>query len=120
MTLIYTSKFFHPFSHTFDSSVKFVGPSILPRPEVPEFPYDELTGDRLIYISLGTLFTNHLEFFRACVEAFGNSKYQVVMSIGRNVVLAILDLSPPISLCAILYLSWRFCSVPRSSSRTAA
>lgn len=92
MTLIYTSKFFHPFSHTFDSSVKFVGPSILPRPEVPEFPYDQLTGDRLIYISLGTLFTNHLEFFRACVKAFGNGKYQVVMSIGRNVALS--DLGP--------------------------
>src|SRR5215467_4589386 len=92
LTLVYTSKFFHPFSNTFDSSVKFVGPSILPRPEAPAFPYDRLTGSPLIYVSLGTLFTNHLPFFRACVEAFAESEYQVVMSIGNNVSLA--DLGP--------------------------
>jgi UDP:flavonoid glycosyltransferase YjiC (YdhE family) len=74
LTLVYTSKFFHPFSDTFDSSVKFVGPSILPRPEAPAFPFDQLTGSPLIYISLGTLFTNHLSFFRACVEAFAESR----------------------------------------------
>ena len=83
LTLVYTSKFFHPFSNTFDSSVKFVGPSILPRPEAPAFPFDQLTGSPLIYVSLGTLFTNHLPFFRACVEAFAESRYQVVMSIGK-------------------------------------
>jgi hypothetical protein len=33
------------------------------------------------------LFTNHLAFFRACVEAFAESRYQVVMSIGNNVSL---------------------------------
>jgi MGT family glycosyltransferase len=92
LTLVYTSKFFHPFSNTFDSSVKFVGPSILPRPEAPAFPFDQLTGSPLIYVSLGTLFTNHLPFFRACVEAFAGSEYQVVMSIGSNVSLA--DLGP--------------------------
>lgn len=92
LTLVYTSKFFHPFSNTFDSSVKFVGPSILPRPEAPAFPFDQLTGSPLIYVSLGTLFTNHLPFFRACVEAFAESKYQVVMSIGQSVSLN--DLGP--------------------------
>jgi MGT family glycosyltransferase len=87
LTLVYTSKFFHPFSNTFDSRVKFVGPSILPRPEAPAFPFEQLTGSPLIYASLGTLFTNHLPFFRACVEAFAESRYQVVMSLGSHVSL---------------------------------
>ena len=92
LTLVYTSKFFHPFSNSFNSSVKFVWPSILPRPGAPAFPFEQLTGSPLIYVSLGTLFTNHLPFFRACVEAFAGSEYQVVMSIGSNVPLA--DLGP--------------------------
>ena len=92
LTLVYTSKFFHPFSNTFDDSVKFVGPSILQRPEGPDFSFDQLTGRHLIYVSLGTLFTNHLPFFRACLEAFAESEYRVVMSIGSSVALA--DLGP--------------------------
>jgi MGT family glycosyltransferase len=92
LTLVYTSKFFHPFSNTFDSRVKFVGPSILPRSEASAFPFDQLTGSPLIYVSLGTLFTNHLPFFRACVEAFAESRYQIVMSIGSNV--SLVDLGP--------------------------
>src|SRR5258708_36558251 len=43
LTLVYTSKFFPPFSNTFDSSVKFVGPSILPRTKPPDFPFANLT-----------------------------------------------------------------------------
>lgn len=87
MTLVYTSSLFHPFAKTFDSSVKFVGPSILPRPADKTFPFDRLKAGKVIYISLGTLFTSHFDFFRTCLEAFANSNYQVVMSVGNNVSL---------------------------------
>jgi MGT family glycosyltransferase len=94
LTLVYTSKLFHPFASTFDNSVKFVGPSILPRPEAPAFPFEQLSGDPLIYISLGTLFTQHLAFFRTCLEALSQSPYQVVMAIGDRVSRADLGTMP--------------------------
>ena len=63
-------------------------------PEPDNFPWDELGADPLVYISLGTVFNNRPEFFRACMEAFGGQPLRVVMSAGRRVDLAALGPAP--------------------------
>jgi len=86
LTLVYTSKHFHPFDHLLDNRIKFVGPSIYERPETPIVPFEKLVGGApLIYISLGTLFNEQLEFYRMCCEAFANMSLQVVLSIGNRI-----------------------------------
>jgi UDP:flavonoid glycosyltransferase YjiC (YdhE family) len=109
LNLVYTSHLFQPNAADFDESYKFVGPSVAPRHETTDFPLDQLglspknrgegevrgglhppqtppaLSAPLIYISLGTIFNAATEFYRACFRAFGDSPYQVVMSIGTNV-----------------------------------
>ena len=49
----------------------------------------------LFYISLGTLFNEHPEFYRHCFAAFANSMYQVVLSVGHKTPLSSLGDIPP-------------------------
>ncbi|WP_156399449.1 macrolide family glycosyltransferase [Rhodococcus sp. Leaf278] len=69
-------------------SVQFVGPCLDPvrlsdrswtAPEAP-----------VLYISLGTGYNERPEFYRMCMEAFGNTDWHVVISIGRRVDPAVL------------------------------
>jgi MGT family glycosyltransferase len=86
LNIVFLPKAFQPAGDTFDERHLFVGPSILPRHQATDFPLDRLEPTRpLLYISLGTIFNNELAFFKQCVEAFGESAYQVVLSRGKQV-----------------------------------
>jgi MGT family glycosyltransferase len=66
---------------TFDDTYRFIGPSADHRAD-PKL-WQPARGDApVLLISLGTAFTDRPEFFTACVEAFGDTRWQVVMSIG--------------------------------------
>jgi len=78
----------------FDQTYRFVGPCLGTRQEPDEFAWDWLGELPLIYISLGTVFNDRPEFFRACIEAFGGLPVRVVMSVGRRVDLAALGPAP--------------------------
>jgi MGT family glycosyltransferase len=95
LNIVFTSGAFQPGASRLNASYKFVGPSILPRADSPPFPYEALDRDRpLVYISLGTLFNAHAEFYRAGMAAFAESDYQVVVSIGRKTPLSALGPIP--------------------------
>jgi MGT family glycosyltransferase len=79
----------------FDQSYRFVGRCLGESLEQDSSSWDELGADPLIYISLGTVFNNRPEFFRACLEAFGGLPLRVAMSAGRRVDLAALGPVPP-------------------------
>ncbi len=86
LNIVFFPKAFQPAGDTFDEHHLFVGPSILPRRQATDFPLDQLSSTRpLLYISLGTIFNNEPAFFKQCVQAFGESDYQVVLSRGRQV-----------------------------------
>jgi MGT family glycosyltransferase len=86
LNLVFLPKAFHPAGETFDEKHLFVGPPILPRHQATDFPLERLSATRpLLYISLGTIFTNDPAFFRRCFEAFEASEYQVVLSRGKQV-----------------------------------
>jgi len=83
ITLVYTSRYFQIGAELLDDTFKFVGPSIASRQDHSDFPFEWLEGAPVIYISLGTIFNDRPDFFRACIQAFGNTPYRVVMSLGR-------------------------------------
>ncbi len=82
LTIVYTSRHFQPNGDSFDESYKFVGPSILPRPH-DEFDFSAVATDNLIYISLGTVFNRALAFYKLSFDAFSNTQYTVILSVGR-------------------------------------
>jgi MGT family glycosyltransferase len=58
INLAYTSKLFTPDIAFYDDSYKFVGPPVYNRKENLDFPFEKLKGRTVIYISLGTVFSN--------------------------------------------------------------
>jgi MGT family glycosyltransferase len=85
LNIVFLPKAFQPEAESFDERYLFVGPSILSRHEATDFPLEKLTGERpLLYISLGSTFTNHPQFFKDCFEAFSEQDWQVVLSRGRQ------------------------------------
>jgi MGT family glycosyltransferase len=85
MTIVYTSRYFQIGADYLDDHFKFVGPSIAPRHDMADFPIGHLSRGPVIYVSLGTLFNEHLDFFRLCIATFADTPYQVVISIGNRV-----------------------------------
>lgn len=78
-TIVYTSKEFQPCADTFSDKYCFIGPSI--RQAKSEM---EKTAEKTVYISMGTVVKNK-EIYRNCVEAFRDTDYQVIISLGENV-----------------------------------
>lgn len=79
-TIVYTSSMFQPYSKTFSDKYVFVGPSIRPKCDI-----FEKTREKLVYISMGTVNNNMTNLYKNCIEAFINSDYQVVLSVGSQV-----------------------------------
>ncbi|ULT59287.1 glycosyltransferase [Neobacillus drentensis] len=88
LTIVYTTREFQPFSEAFDQTYKFVGPSISSRLTIEDFDLSEIKGTSLLYISLGTVFNQAINFYKLCFQAFGNTDHTIVMSIGEKIQLA--------------------------------
>lgn len=82
--LIFTSKAFHPSNTFIDDRFRFVGPSINASIRDGEFPFELLTSQKRVYISLGTI--NHLDlaFYEAAFAAFADYPAQFILSAGKN------------------------------------
>ena len=88
-TIVYTTPEFQPCSETFSEKFAFVGPSI--RSATAKI---EKKKDKLIYISMGTVNHDMMAFYKSCISAFGNTDYQVVMSVGNLVSVEALGTLP--------------------------
>ncbi|MGM7721366.1 macrolide family glycosyltransferase [Metabacillus sp. Hm71] len=84
LTIIYIIREFQPSGETFDQTCKFVGPSISLRSSQANFDLAAIKGKSLIYISLGTVFNQAIDFYKLCFKAFGSTEHTVVMSIGNQ------------------------------------
>lgn len=83
LNIVFTARDFQPGGEHFGDEFKFVGTSLLPHRDAScEFPFEQLSGARLIYISLGTTFNDAPGFYRACFEALAEVPCQVVLSTG--------------------------------------
>ncbi|ANY10283.1 macrolide family glycosyltransferase [Pseudonocardia sp. HH130630-07] len=80
LNLVFVPRGFQPAGDTFDPRFRFLGPVLGRRAGPAWAPSDP---DRpLLYVSLGSIFTDHPGFYRRCVEAFAGSGWQVAMTIG--------------------------------------
>ncbi|MBO0992301.1 macrolide family glycosyltransferase [Bacillus sp. SD088] len=82
LTIVYTAKELQPEFQQFNQTYQFVGPSISKRATQENFSISGVEGKNLIYISLGTVFNQAVDFYKLCIESLGNTDYTVIMSIG--------------------------------------
>jgi MGT family glycosyltransferase len=87
LNIVSVPRRFHPRSESFDERFLFVGPTVLPPREGPgDFPLAQLEGRRTLFISLGTTPMNQRpDFYRACLQTFGGSSWQVVLVTGKGI-----------------------------------
>lgn len=68
----------------FDETFKFVGPSISTPIVKDNFDFNLMKEKSPIYISLGTVFNEAIDFYKLCFKAFENSEHTIVMAIGSK------------------------------------
>lgn len=85
INIVFASRYFQPNNESFDESYKFIGTSITDREEDMSFSLGTNDKKKIIYISLGTIFNNSIEFYENCFEAFDNMDVKIVMSVGKNI-----------------------------------
>jgi MGT family glycosyltransferase len=83
LNLVYTSRVFQPRAADFDERrFRFVGPCCTFRPDAPDFPFEQLDGQPLVLVSLGTVYGRRPEFLRKCMEELAGGPWQVVLAAG--------------------------------------
>ena len=85
LNIVFITKEFQIYNNEFrDEKWTFVGPSISDRNDINNIPFEKMKN-KIIYVSLGTVFNDSLSFFKKCIEAFKDKDVSVIMSIGKKV-----------------------------------
>ncbi len=86
LNIVFLPRAFQPGGETFDERYVFVGPSVpAQRYYSGDFSLERLDKGPLLYISLGTAFNDWADFYQMCFDAFAETEWQVVLSIGRRI-----------------------------------
>ncbi|MBB5646014.1 macrolide family glycosyltransferase [Pedobacter cryoconitis] len=81
LNIIYTSKYFIPHLENYDDSYIFIGPPVYNKKYTVEFPFEKLEGKKVIYISMGTIFSNYsAELNQLFFKSFADFDGVVVMA----------------------------------------
>ena len=91
--IVFTSERFQQGRAAFDDRFHFVGSTLSEAPDLT-FPFSELEGRRVIYVSLGTVFNDKPDFFRACLDVFDREDEVLVIGAGQRLDLAALGKLP--------------------------
>ncbi|MFE8595955.1 macrolide family glycosyltransferase [Archangium violaceum] len=95
LNIIPVPRKYQPDAGNFDERFLFVGPSVLPRNDRGDFPLEQLEGKPVLLVSLGTTPMNmRPDFYKACFEAFRDTRWQVVMACGKSLDPATLGTAP--------------------------
>ncbi|GAB1422289.1 glycosyltransferase [Anaerolineales bacterium] len=82
LIISYSSAMYVPFSQHLPDTIKMIGWTL------QENEGDEVFNHRsdrpLIYVSLGTVANENKTFFQTCIQALGNSPYDVLITTGRR------------------------------------
>jgi MGT family glycosyltransferase len=109
---------FQPHLETLDERYHFVGACFEPRAGDSSKSLPPLDDRPLIYVSLGTLFNSQPTFFKNCVEALSDGKYQAIISLGKRYEPGVLGNVPSHITSSAISPSWRCSSARRCSSPT--
>lgn len=94
LNIVYTSRQFQVHNEDFDEKqFVFIGPSIGGRLHESDIPLDQMK-EKIVYISLGTVSTNSLDFFKTCIKAFKDTNVSIIMSIGKQITIEDLGTIP--------------------------
>ncbi|WP_343675349.1 macrolide family glycosyltransferase [Chitinophaga sp.] len=81
LNLVYSSRYFVPENQLSDGTYRFVGPPVFDRKEKTGFPFELLKDRKVIYISLGTVFSNFKPaLYQVFFDAFAGKEVTVVMA----------------------------------------
>jgi MGT family glycosyltransferase len=103
LVVVFLPREFQPDADSFDDRYVFVGPSFRPDRDRARSSvgYDlqsllaEVAEDRpCLYISRGTIYTHQAEFYNACISAFGDSEWRVILALGNHLDPASLNRLP--------------------------
>ncbi|GET38797.1 macrolide family glycosyltransferase [Microseira wollei] len=95
LNIVFTSEAIQFKRELFDTSYIFVGRCYTNSLLDPDFSLADIKGKSVIYISLGTIFTDNIPFYKKCLLAFGYSNHLVVMKVGKSVDINLLGEIPP-------------------------
>lgn len=85
LNLVTIPRSFQVSEASFGEQFCFIGSAITERREHAGFPLEELEGQQVLYISHGTVYNDRADFFNLCLNAFADTPWKVVMSIGDKV-----------------------------------
>ncbi len=94
LQIVYTSRHFQPNSESFGDENIFIGPSFPKREGKHHFPIEDLEGEQVIYISMGTVLKDQEAFINTCIEAFGDFKGKVIIAAGERADFAKIKTAP--------------------------
>lgn len=83
LNIVYTTRAFNGDDGVHEPDYLFNGPCIDRLQESSDFDISMIGDRKLIYISLGSLNTNFVDFYKICIAAFRDTDYYVCMSIGK-------------------------------------
>lgn len=84
LNIVYTTRNFNGDDGVHEPDYLFTGPSMDRLQEACDLDFSVIGDRKLIYISLGSLNTDFVDFYKLCISTFRNSDYYVFMSIGKN------------------------------------
>lgn len=86
LKVVHLSRDLQPDAELLDDSYVFTGSSIIPRMDAPTFTLDrsQLPYEHTVYISLGSILNNNIEFYKLCFEAFRNESITFILACGKE------------------------------------
>lgn len=84
LNVVYTIRAFNNDEGVKPPAYLFNGPSVNRVHDIADIDMTVKGNRKLIYISLGSINTDCINFYRMCMSAFGNTSYYVMMSIGNK------------------------------------
>jgi MGT family glycosyltransferase len=92
LSLVFTSREFHPEGESFEPHFVFVGaciederPGLLPGPLPAPLPAPPPERTHRILVSLGTVYNRRVDLYRIFVDAFRGCGFQVLLAIGEEI-----------------------------------
>jgi MGT family glycosyltransferase len=82
LNIMFTTREIHPPTRIFDASFAFVGASIDPASRPERFDFSGLSGERIVYLSLGTLHHTNDGLFRRTMAALADLPIRLLVSAG--------------------------------------
>ena len=87
LNIVLVSRLFQPSEKKFDATHRFVGPSLHDRKEKIGKKLQNFINrkNKLIYIALGSVCHHNTAFYENCIQAFGDTDYDILISCGNRV-----------------------------------